>query len=40
MNALPEFVLDILDYVIFAVVIAWLTVLPSIGVLWLVGALS
>lgn len=37
---LPDFALEIIDTAVFFGCLAWLTVLPSIGLLWLVGALS
>lgn len=39
-KTLPDWCLEIIDGAVFFGAIAWLTLLPSIGLLWLMGALS
>jgi hypothetical protein len=39
-KSLPDWCLEIIDSAVFFGAIAWFTVLPALGLLWLVGALS
>lgn len=38
-QSLPDFALEVIDTALFVGVAAWVTVLPSIGLLWLLGVL-
>ena len=36
---LPDFALEVLDTFLFICAAMWVTILPSIGVLWIMGVL-
>lgn len=38
-KSMPAWCLEIIDTAVFFGFMAWLTVLPSIGLLWILGAL-
>lgn len=39
-RSLPDWCLEIIDGAVFFGFLAWTTILPSIGLLWILGVLS